>query len=161
MHALTPTPLRPVLAIVALVLLAGCAGSTSAGWTYAPLGPTAAPTQSTAPSAPPSGQPSGAPGTVFDLITNDDAPLAFVPNEITAPPATDVTVNYNNNSSLPHNINFFDGPDQTAPSLGATVVVTGPNAIESVTFTTPSDTGDYYFWCDVHAAAMAGTLHIR
>ena len=31
----------------------------------------------------------------------------------------------------------------------------------SVTFTTPSAPGDYFFWCDVHLAAMKGTLHVQ
>jgi plastocyanin len=157
MHMLN-IPLRRLgLSAGTLLLVSACAGSGSAGWTYAPLGPTAAPTSSAAPST----APSSSPGLVLEVITNDDAPLVFVPNVLEAPPATVVQVNYNNNSSLPHNINFFDGPDQTAPSLGATDVVTGPNNSQSVTFTTPAETGDFYFWCDVHAAAMAGTLQIR
>lgn len=87
--------------------------------------------------------------------------MAFTPNTLTMPANTSVTVNYLNNSSLPHNINFFNGPDNTAPSLGATAVVTGPNALESVTFTTPAQPGSYYFWCDVHFQAMSGTWQVQ
>ncbi len=93
-------------------------------------------------------------------MTNNDQPLVFEPAVIEAPANAVVTVNYLNDSALPHNINFFDGPDQNSPSLGATLVVTGPGALESVTFTTPAQPGDHYFWCDVHGSAMAGTLRV-
>jgi plastocyanin len=96
----------------------------------------------------------------IQVSTEQANPLGFEPATLDAPPATLVTVVYNNNSNLEHNINFFDGPDQNSPSLGATERVTGPNQPRSVSFTTPSAPGDYYFWCDVHLAAMAGTLHV-
>jgi len=101
------------------------------------------------------------PGVVLEVATNQDDPLAFVPSTLEAPAATLIQVNYLNNSNLPHNINLFDGPDNTAPSLGATRVVTGPNALESVVITTPEQPGGYYFWCDVHFAAMSGTLQVQ
>jgi plastocyanin len=96
----------------------------------------------------------------LQVETTDADPLAFVPNVLEAPAGTVVQVDYNNNSSLPHNINFFDGVNNGAPSLGATEVVTGPNAPESVTFTTPAEPGDYFFWCDVHLQSMTGTLRV-
>jgi plastocyanin len=86
--------------------------------------------------------------------------LAFVPAQLQMPAATSVTVNYLNDSSLEHNINFFAGTDSSAPSLGATARVVGPAALESVTFTTPDQPGDYYFWCDVHFQGMAGTYTV-
>jgi plastocyanin len=138
------------------IIIAACASGSGASWTYAPLGPT--PNASAAASA--GASPGASPGVPLDVATNQDTPLAFTPNVLNAQPATVVTVTYNNNSTLEHNINFFDGPDNTAPSLGATERVVGPNAPRSVTFTTPDQPGDYYFWCDVHLAAMAGTLHV-
>ncbi len=140
--------------IVALALVA-CGSGTGPGWSYAPLGPTpsggaAVPT--------PAGSP---PGVVIGVATNQDNPLVFVPSSLEAPSATLVQVNYLNNSTLQHNINFFNGPDNSAPSLGATRVVTGPNALESVSITTPQAPGSYYFWCDVHFAGMSGTLQVR
>jgi plastocyanin len=95
------------------------------------------------------------------VTTEQASPLAFTPNTLTAPANTSVTVNYNNNSNLPHNINFFNGQNNSAPSLGATEVVTGPNAPRSVTFTTPAQAGSYFFWCDVHQSAMSGTLQVQ
>lgn len=146
---------RAASAAIAALALAACGSGTGPGWTYAPLGPTpsggvAQPT--------PAGSP---PGTVLEVATNQDNPLAFVPSTLEAPAATLVQVNYLNNSSLPHNINFFNGADNTSPSLGATEIVTGPNAPESVTFTTPEAPGSYYFWCDVHFQGMSGTLQVQ
>jgi plastocyanin len=100
-------------------------------------------------------------GLTLDVVTEQASLLAFTPSTLTAPANTTVTVNYNNNSNQPHNIRFFNGADNTAPSLGATEIVTGPNALRSVTFTTPAQPGSYYFWCDTHFAAMSGTLQVQ
>lgn len=164
---------RPAPLLAVLLVVAACGSGGDAGWTFAPLGPTpsTAPTDASAPptggptgspAVSPDGSPSGSPGTgtTFDIVTTDANPLAFEPNVIEAPPATEITVNYLNDNTLPHNIRFFDGPDNTAPTLAATDVVTGPGALETVTFTTPANPGDYYFWCDVHVQAMVGTLRI-
>lgn len=155
-----PNAIRYIaLPLAALLMLVGCASGATAGWTYAPLGPSAAPSASAAaPSAAPG---SGGPGTTLNVETTQDNPLVFSPAELTAPAGAQVTVSYMNNSNLPHNINFFNGPDSSAPSLGATAVTTGPNAMEMVTFTAPTQPGDYFFWCDVHQNAMKGILHVQ
>ncbi len=142
---------------LSLVLVA-CASGGSAGWTYAPLGPTPGPTSSAEPTEAPS--PGGSPGLVLQVETPESDPLAYVPNPLEAPAATVVQVDYNNDTVLEHNIEFFDGPDNSAPLLGATARVTGPDALESVTFTTPDEPGDYYFWCIVHTTTMEGTLTV-
>ena len=149
---------RP-LAVIALVgpLALACASASGPAWTYAPLGPT--PSAAASGSAAPS-QPAGSPGVVLDVASNQDQPLAFQPAELSAPVNTVITVTYSNNTNLPHNIHFFAGSDQNAPSLGATQIQTGPGTQDSVTFTTPAQPGDYFFWCDVHQAAMTGTLHV-
>ena len=73
----------------------------------------------------------------------------------------EVTVDYLNDTPLQHNIEFFAGQDAGSESLGETEVVTGPGALESVTFTAPAEPGDYYFWCAVHGTAMDGIYHVR
>jgi plastocyanin len=97
---------------------------------------------------------------VLKIATNTDKPLGYEPNELTAPASTVVEVDYSNNTALPHNIHFFAGPDENSPSIAKTDIQTGPGASASVTFTTPSQPGDYFFWCDVHQSAMTGTLHV-
>jgi plastocyanin len=178
---------RATCALVAAFGLVACAGGGGAGWTYAPLGPSqsAGAGQSGAPASPggspsgspaasppasPGGSPAGSPGaspggspggTTLDVSTEQATSLVFTPNTLTAPANASVTVTYNNNSSLPHNIVFFNGADSSAQKLGETPIVTGPNAPESVTFTTPAEPGAYYFWCQVHGASMAGTLQVQ
>ncbi len=160
-----PTLIRRVtLPVGALFLITACAGGTTAGWTYAPLGPSANPSE--AASGAPSGAPgspsgSGGGGSAVNLETTSDQTLAFNPPDFSVPAGATVTVTYVNNSNLPHNVNFFDGPDNSAPSLGATTVETGPNATETVTFTAPTQPGDYFFWCDVHQNAMKGVWHVE
>jgi plastocyanin len=148
----------PVVLLSSLLLVAACGSAGNAGWTYAPLGPTAPPSPSGEPSAEPT--PGGSPGLALDTVTPPDQALAFVPNVLEAPAATEVQVTYLNDSALPHNNNFFAGTDATAESIGATEIVTGPGAPESVSFTTPEEPGSYYFWCDVHGDAMSGTLNV-
>ena len=145
---------RASVAGLAAVAIAACAATGGPDWTYAPLGPTpsggvASPTPGAT-----------AAGTVIEVSTPADNALAFVPDTLDAPAETDVTIRYTNDSNIQHNIQVFNGPDNTAPSLGLTEVVTGPDAVRDLTFTTPGP-GDYYFWCDVHLAAMDGTLHVQ
>ena len=153
-----PTSLRFALPLGMALILSACSGA-GPGWTYAPLGPTAPP--SAAPSATPQPSGPGAPTVTLEIKTTDADPLSYDPLMLEAPANTVVQVDYLNDSSLPHNIHFFAGADETAPSLGATTPVTGPGALESVIFTTPAQPGDYFFWCDVHGRTMkTGTLHV-
>ena len=169
MH-IAPLVRRLTLPVGALLVLTACAGGQSAGWTYAPIGPSANPSAAAsagasgaAGSPAGSGQPSGsgATGTTITMETTQAAPLVFEPADVTVPAGASVTVNYMNNSNLPHNVNFFNGPDNNSPSLAKTEVGTGPNNPQTVTFTAPSQPGDYFFWCDVHTTGMKGVYHVQ
>ena len=144
-------------AVGGAMLIAGCAGGQGPGWTFAPLGPTQAPAES--PAGSPGESPAGSPGMALQVTTPAAQPLVFEPNELSAPAATEVTVEYVNESNLPHNVHFFAGEDASAPSLAATETVTGPGATTSATFTTPDEPGGYFFHCDVHPQ-MVGTLSV-
>ncbi len=146
--------IRFALPLSVALILSACAGA-GPGWTYAPLGPSAPPTAAA------SATPAASPSVTLSVQTTAASPLTFDPAALDAPASSAVQVDYLNDSPVPHNINFFAGADSSAESLGKTAVVTGPGASESVVFTTPSEPGDYYFWCDVHGAAMAGTLHVQ
>lgn len=146
--------IRFALLLSAALILSACAGA-GPGWTYAPLGPSAAPTSAA------TATPAASPSLKLDTMTSQSNPLAFEPATLVAPANTVIEVTYLNDSSIPHNIQFFAGADALAESLGKTEVVTGPGVARSVIFTTPATPGDYYFWCDVHAAAMAGTLRVQ
>lgn len=174
--------------LTAALLLAACAGGEGPGWTFAPLGPTQSPSGSPgaspggSPGASPGGSPAGSPGsspagspggspagspggspatgTALQISTPGDQPLAFVPNQLSAPAATNVTVEYLNDSNLLHNIHFFAGPDASAQTIAATEIVTGPGNLQTVSFTTPAEPGQYFFHCDVHPPDMTGTLTV-
>lgn len=158
---------RAALAFSALaLLLSACAGGAGApNWSFMPPGPTpeaTPPTGSPAPT-PPTGSPAPTDGqadVTFETETPPDNQLAFVPDTFTAPPGATIRVNYLNNTNIPHNIHFFAGSDQNAPSIAATDVETGPDNAQTVTFTAPEEPGDYYFHCDVHPVVMAGTLTV-
>jgi plastocyanin len=152
MHPLTT--IRFVLPVSLAFILVACGGA-SAGWAYAPLGPTAAPTPAASPT------PAATPAMTLSVQTTAANALTFEPATLEAPTGTVVQVDYLNDSPVPHNIQFFAGADSTAESLGKTEVVTGPDAPKSVVFTTPTAPGDYYFWCDVHGTSMDGTLTVQ
>jgi plastocyanin len=163
----------PLLLLASALAVAGCATGEGPGWTFAPLGPTPAAVESPAQSPAgspggesPAGSPAGSPGespaagTTLEVVTPPEQPLAFVPDQLSATAATEVTVDYLNDSNIPHNIHFFAGPDASAESLGATEVVTGPGALQSITITTPDEPGQYFFHCDVHPQQMVGMLDV-
>jgi plastocyanin len=107
--------------------------------------------------------PAPAPAAVELSISSPAAPpLSFDTTTLTAPAGASTTVTYTNNEvGVPHNWRVFDGPDSTAPSLAQTQIITGPGTMDSVTFTAPTQTGNYFFWCDVHPTIMTGTLVVQ
>lgn len=141
-----------VLPLAAALVLA--CGGASAGWTFAPLGPTAAPTAAPTPSA------AVEPDVTLEVTTTEANSLVFEPNSLDAPANKVALVNYLNDSSLQHNIVFLDSADASGNVLGETEIAAGPGNAQSTTFTTPSAAGDYYFYCVVHGAGMSGTLHV-
>lgn len=80
---------------------------------------------------------------------------------LSAPAGAPVTVTFTNDSNIQHNWHVFDGPDSGAPTLAATDIITGPGATASVSFTAPTQMGNYFFWCDVHPSIMTGNLVVQ
>jgi len=111
--------------------------------------------------APSSADPcAGAAALVLLNETTADEPIAFTENTMEAPAATLVRAEYLNDSPVPHNIVFFEGSDATAPVLGRTEVETGPDNLQVTEFTTPTEPGSYFFFCEVHPTLMTGTLEV-
>jgi outer membrane protein assembly factor BamB/plastocyanin len=105
------------------------------------------PTDSTTPTATPT-----ATGLTLRISSPDQSQNAtsFSSSTLSAPPGARVTLIYTNDTPLPHDWHLFDGSSGSAPTLAQTAIITGPHATASVTFTTPSQPGKYYFQCDVH-----------
>lgn len=74
--------------------------------------------------------------------------FAFDVPRITVPAGAQVTVEFENEDSAPHNMAFY-----TDPSLTATIykgkIIDGPGKITYV-FTAPATPGTYFFRCDLH-----------
>jgi plastocyanin len=94
-------------------------------------------------------------GGGLEISTPDDT--RYDKDTLTAKAGTSVTITYTNKSGLLHNIHFFNGADATAPSLGATKL-DSTSTPQTVTFTTPSAPGEYFFHCDAHPQQMTGHL---
>lgn len=172
---------RLLAAGLTILAVAGCA-TTTPGWTYAPASASASasaassvdtsasvePSESAAPtasasaaasatvtpsgseSAEPSGGPSGAPaGTVLDLAALN---IAFDPTTLSAPAGAPFQIKFENNESVPHNV---DIKDSSGASVFKGEIFSG---VDTRTYDVPALTaGEYQFVCDVHPN-MVGTL---
>ncbi|HEX6581085.1 MAG TPA: cupredoxin domain-containing protein [Actinomycetota bacterium] len=59
-----------------------------------------------------------------------------------------------------HNVQIFDGPDESAPSLFDGTAITGPDAIPYAI--APLAPGEYFFHCRLHpGTAMQGTITVQ
>jgi plastocyanin len=177
---------RLPLAALALIAVAACAAvacssASAPGWTYAPApsasaapsgsgSPSAAPSASTAASAKPSTAPSAASsaapsgsagGTVLTVTAPDGAATSgFDPKTLDGPANTPFTVVFDNQDTAtgPHNWVLKDSAGAKV-DIGDTAFFTGPAKKEyKVPALAP---GDYPFMCEVHPAAMTGTLTVK
>ncbi|MCJ7832243.1 MAG: cupredoxin domain-containing protein [Actinobacteria bacterium] len=81
----------------------------------------------------------------------------FVETNITVPVETALAVNLDNqDASVQHNVEVFDGPDANAPVIIDGEVITGP---AKITYEVPPLVeGDYYFICKIHPTTMTGNI---
>lgn len=84
-------------------------------------------------------------GTSIDLAAQDNS---FSPDEISAPAGEEVTVTFTNEGNNPHTFSSEDA------GFDSDTVESGQSA--EVTFTMPD--AETEFICNVHGAAMSGTL---
>jgi plastocyanin len=62
----------------------------------------------------------------------------------------------NQDPSVGHNVQIFDGPDDSAASLFQGEVITGP--AKKTYPVPPLPEGEYFFHCEVHPTTMTGTI---
>ncbi len=119
--------------------------------------PPAVPT-TTGPAGTPTAVPTPAANAQQITIVGEN--ILFDKTAITANASAPITITFDNkDAGVPHNIQFFNGNSNTAPSIGMTEIATGP-----VTQTLNLGTlkpGSYYYQCDVHPTTMYGTLTVQ
>ena len=175
-------PLRAlVLVAIAALAIAACSSASAPGWTYAPApsatpvpsgsgaasgAPSAAPSASAAATPAPSASTSvpasgGAGGTVLTVKAPDGAATSgFDPKTLEGPANAPFTVVFDNEDATtgPHNWVLKDSTG-TKIDIGDTSFFTGPAKKEyQIPALAP---GDYPFMCEIHPAAMTGTLTVK
>ncbi|OGO07453.1 MAG: hypothetical protein A2Y92_02715 [Chloroflexi bacterium RBG_13_57_8] len=88
----------------------------------------------------------------IDLVTRN---MAFDKTTITVPAGALMTINFDNQDSVPHNFALYtDSSAATSIFVGQTI---GKGSL-TYKFTAPSTPGSYFFRCDVHPTSMTGTF---
>ena len=97
---------------------------------------------------------SGGQAVTVSLIAKNKA---FDKSTITVPAGANVVMTFDNQDSrIPHNFALYtDSTAKTRIFVGD--VVTGPKTV-TYTFTAPSQSGTYFFRCDIHPAVMTGSF---
>jgi plastocyanin len=117
--------------------------------------------QPNATSNPPAGVAPASSAGQLTVGTPASDPLSFDTTTLQATAGAQVTLQYTNNSTLPHDWHLFDGPDANAPSIAQTPIKSGPGDVETVQFTAPPQPGSYFYQCDVHPTMMTGHLVVN
>jgi cytochrome c oxidase subunit 2 len=99
-------------------------------------------------------------GTLLEIATTAEKSIAFTTSDLEAKAGENVTVVYTNDSKVPHNIAFYDGPDATGQQIAMSETITGPGATTQVSFVAPEAPGAYLFRCELHPMQMIGTLTV-
>lgn len=95
-----------------------------------------------------------------ETVTIESVDIDFIPDEVTIPANTDVTIELPNNGTILHTFVINDKNNPDVPNLDIRVEM-APGSTEQVTVNAPA--GDYYYWCDIpghEPAGMYGTLHV-
>jgi len=117
--------------------------------------------QPSATSNPPAGVAPASSAGQLTVGTPASDPLSFDTTTLQATAGAQVTLQYTNNATLPHDWHLFDGPDANAPSIAQTPIKSGPGDVATVQFTAPPQPGSYFYQCDVHPTMMTGHLVVN
>jgi plastocyanin len=84
--------------------------------------------------------------------------MSFDKSTITVPADANVTIDFNNKDSIPHNFALYtDSSARTSIFVGQIITST----TTTYKFTAPSTPGNYFFRCDVHPTIMTGTFVVQ
>jgi len=165
------------LAISTLALVAVACGGGGGNATPTSTRPAAAatPTRSAATAtrpagtSPTAGAPSSTPATgATTTPAAQTGEISAVPrmkfdkDTITVKAGSQVTLKFtNNDTGVPHNWSAYTDSTASTPIPGAKTATCSGACEEQITFTAPSQPGNYFFRCDVHPTAMKGTLVVQ
>jgi len=144
----TPTSTTPIMTLPPTTL-------TTTATTTMTMPPTDTntppPTSSNTPTASkPAGQP-----VVINLIAKS---FAFNMKTITVPAGAGVTINFDNQDTVPHNFALYtDSSASQSIYVGKVINM----ATTVYTFTAPTTPGTYFFRCDIHPTAMTGSFIVQ
>lgn len=91
-----------------------------------------------------------------DLAANN---IRFNKSTITVPAGARVTMNFDNQESVPHNFALYE-TSQAQNVIFKGEVITGPKTIV-YTFDAPEEPGTYFFRCDIHPRNMTGQFIVE
>jgi len=85
--------------------------------------------------------------------------IAFDLNTITVPAGADVTINFDNQDTVPHNFSLYTNSG-AATVIFQGQILNGPGKI-TYKFVAPVQPGTYFFRCDVHPQMMTGSFIVQ
>ena len=142
------------VAVLAVLVLAACGGSSGGSGSSTPA---SSPTAASGGSSAPASSPTSASGGGSSAVSIAD--FAFSPQTLTVPAGT--TVTWTNNDGAPHTVTSTDGPSTSAQTTG---VFDSGNLGSGQTFSFTFDKpGTFYYVCTLHAAqaSMHGTVVVQ
>ncbi len=95
-------------------------------------------------------------GVIVDLAANN---IRFDKSTITVPAGAHITMNFNNQESVPHNFALYK-TSEAQDVIFKGEVITGPKEIV-YTFDAPTEPGTYFFRCDIHPQTMTGQFIVE
>ena len=121
--------------------------------------PTTAPPAAASPTPPAAATPEAAP----EVIVISAVPtLKFDRDSIVVEPGSQITVKFiNEEPGVPHNWAAYTDESATEPIPGSITEICTAPCEQEVTFTAPTEPGEYYFRCDVHPTVMTGRFEVK
>lgn len=117
--------------------------------------PTAGETVMTTPTPAQNATPGEGGNVTVELVAEN---LAFDQNTLVVPPGAEVTVNFENRDTVPHNLAVYQTSAANDPIFVGEIINPGSTIY---TFTAPEEPGMYFFRCDVHPTTMTGDFVVQ
>ena len=96
------------------------------------------------------------PTATVNLVAKD---ISFNLNTLTVSVGADVTINFDNQDSVPHNFALYTDSTARTPIFQGNII-SGPGTA-TYKFMAPMQPGTYFFRCDVHPTMMIGSFIVK